>query len=583
MSVEGSGDEQKPAAKHSHEEIIPEPTSEAAMPRNENWIKWRKKGREISSKKSADAQQRFAKKKKSIQQLSVAGDPTQLPEVQGTTASASRDYDYLDKKDWDVLDEPDDFTTLDLRKNESYKLSELSKANNNLPFQETDFSATERDFKKAEEKFSQLLQRPTPQGFKTQKQKLKDAETKAKWVKFYKNVNEYVQIEASIHQYSSVVELGWRPLNFTQPLRLTKDKKLRGQYILKVKRHDTGDIVSVPAANDWVENNFSHKSLATAQKAFMGYYEKTAIKDNPNLKRIIHEQGFIDVADEQMVVKLDNDIINKLKYHPPTKVKIGNIYKIKSYRTTKSGKKVPEYATDDAGRKIKVDREELIKEERWTGYCTVKQKVVELTRDFVETNFSTGLIEQIKHLSKKAGTRWIAIPPGDDKTHSNPPEQLQTGPEIKFLQKKGEKTCLVYSFASALYHAGVKQLASEFYRSSKKIVEHHNTFHKFSVEAKSKNKYLGYKKLKTSEWNILESADNDLVIVSLKGSDGKEDHCVTLFGKWIFDSNFKNALPLCKASLDLCCSSDEKKDTFVSVAQARKFSDWKYLIPSKRK
>ena len=93
---------------------------------------------------------------------------------------------------------------------------------------------------------------------------------------------------------------------------------------------------------------------------------------------------------------------------------------------------------------------------------------------------------------------------------------------------------------------------------------------------------MGYKKLKTLQWNILEGEDNDLLIVSLKGSDGKDDHCVTLFGKWIFDSNFKNALPLCKDSLDLCCSSDEKKDTFVSVAQARKFSDWKYLIPSKK-
>ena len=85
--------------------------------------------------------------------------------------------------------------------------------------------------------------------------------------------------------------------------------------------------------------NFSQKALATAQKAFMEYYKKTAIKDNPNLKQLRHEQGFIDVAGEQMVVKLENDIINKLKYHPPVKVKLGNIYKSKSTELPKQERK----------------------------------------------------------------------------------------------------------------------------------------------------------------------------------------------------------------------------------------------------
>ena len=63
--------------------------------------------------------------------------------------------------------------------------------------------------------------------------------------------------------------------------------------------------------------------------------------------------------------------------------------------------------------------------------------------------------------------------------------------------------------------------------------------------------------------------DNQLVVASLRGSDGKEEHCVTIFDKWVFDSNFEYALPLSRESLDICCSSEDTNDKFVSVAEAR--------------
>ena len=157
---------------------------------------------------------------------------------------------------------------------------------------------------------------------------------------------------------------------------------------------------------------------------------------------------------------------------------------------------MPDYERDGSGKKIKVDpesREETTTEEKWIGYSSESKKAIVLTTEFVEANFSPGLIEQIKYLSKKTGTRWVAIPPGDNKIHSNVPQDLQIGPEIKYLQKAGEKTCLVYSFASALHHIGIKQLASEFIQKSKQIVEQHNTFQKFALVAQSKSKYMNFK------------------------------------------------------------------------------------------
>ena len=49
----------------------------------------------------------------------------------------------------------------------------------------------------------------------------------------------------------------------------------------------------------------------------------------------------------------------------------------------------------------------------------------------------------------------------------------------------------------------------------------------------------------------------------------RTDHCITVSGKWIFDSNLEFALPLTKASLDYICSGNDTDEiTFVGVLHA---------------
>ena len=91
-------------------------------------------------------------------------------------------------------------------------------------------------------------------------------------------------------------------------------------------------------------------------------------------------------------------------------------------------------------------------------------------------------------------------------------------------------------------------------------MEKHNTFKLFADIVKTRYKYLQYKKLKVTQWNIFEIGEKDLVIVSLRDSDGKDDYCITLLGEWIYDSSIQKALPLCKEVLDICCSSDERRE-----------------------
>ena len=52
------------------------------------------------------------------------------------------------------------------------------------------------------------------------------------------------------------------------------------------------------------------------------------------------------------------------------------------------------------------------------------------------------------------------------------------------------------------------------------------------------------------------------------GSNGS-NHCITVCGKWIFDSNLESALPLKKASLNYICSGNDTDEiTFVGVLNA---------------
>ena len=96
---------------------------------------------------------------------------------------------------------------------------------------------------------------------------------------------------------------------------------------------------------------------------------------------------------------------------------------------------------------------------------------------------------------------------------------------------------------------------------SNKVVEKHDTVSFFCEKMQNHKQLLLFKVL--DNYNILKNKCDDMVNAILCGSDRKMDHCITVWGKWIFYSNYKNALPLTVESLDLCCSSDESNDTFV--------------------
>ncbi len=46
---------------------------------------------------------------------------------------------------------------------------------------------------------------------------------------------------------------------------------------------------------------------------------------------------------------------------------------------------------------------------------------------------------------------------------------------------------------------------------------------------------------------------NSMTVVVPTGENGQVSHAVTIVGKWIFDANEIQALPLTQESLDICC------------------------------
>ena len=141
-----------------------------------------------------------------------------------------------------------------------------------------------------------------------------------------------------------------------------------------------------------------------------------------------------------------------------------------------------QYALDEKGQRIKATKEDKTEKwlpEKWVGYCRATRKSYTLSTEFVEKNFSPGYIKQTKKVAERGMKHFVNVPPGSDKRHDLLPPICKDTPLIRFRQAEGEQTCLSYSFASALHYFGAKQIASEIFLMSSKIIEKHNTLNYF--------------------------------------------------------------------------------------------------------
>ena len=58
----------------------------------------------------------------------------------------------------------------------------------------------------------------------------------------------------------------------------------------------------------------------------------------------------------------------------------------------------------------------------------------------------------------------------------------------------------------------------------------------------------------------MQNHSNDPNVCLLLDMSHRKDHCITVCGKWIFDSNLEFALPLTKAWLNYICYGNDTDD-----------------------
>jgi hypothetical protein len=171
---------------------------------------------------------------------------------------------------------------------------------------------------------------------------------------------------------------------------------------------------------------------------------------------------------------------------------------------------------------------------------------------------------------------FIPLPPGSDKpTLSVDYTYHPNAPRIRFKQEEGLRTCLFSSFASCLtFLAGqdltLKEVASKIFNAAVASTKLINPWLFLLTMITEQMPWLRPSKLQRGH-DILQSATENIMIVSLHGYDGKVDHAVTIVNGWIFDSNFDRALCFNKANLDLCCSSDDIRCEFIEINRGYRF------------
>jgi hypothetical protein len=229
----------------------------------------------------------------------------------------------------------------------------------------------------------------------------------------------------------------------------------------------------------------------------------------------------------------------------------------------------PVYKLDKKGKRARIVRPTKTREARWVGYCNETREMVELEEPWVRQNFDENYLAQVMS-STKSTTAFIHVPPGDRRKHQNVGPMM--GPTMKYEQMDGEQTCMLYSMASAMHYFDQKSVGSWIYNGRKRFLHQTNGFTFFINQLKSAHTVLNQVRVMKDKLPSFLGTDlKGLYLARVRGSDGKEEHCVAISNKWIFDSNFPCALPRSQESLDLCCSTDTVTSKFTCFPQIAHF------------
>eukprot|EP00978_Attheya_sp_CCMP212_P027715 scaffold93477_cov76-Attheya_sp.AAC.2 len=137
------------------------------------------------------------------------------------------------------------------------------------------------------------------------------------------------------------------------------------------------------------------------------------------------------------------------------------------------------------------------------------------------------------------------------------------GPKLKHLQGD-DNSCTVCSLASPLYAFGDVYASNYVHKRLTEVIELHQSLnrmvylcdlmsghHRMKGETRLKYRATLWK---NGQFDIIEHYTDVPVVCRIQDTFGATDHCVTVWQKWIFDSNFTHAFPRTLKWLNCICA-----------------------------
>jgi hypothetical protein len=213
------------------------------------------------------------------------------------------------------------------------------------------------------------------------------------------------------------------------------------------------------------------------------------------------------------------------------------------------------------------------------------EKVDNITRDWLYANFYEKENTFYRSLVYGHSERLFNVPAGASHQLSKTDVTIKRpthGPLLKYVQ--GDvNSCTVCSLASALYAFGDIPASMHVYRRLTEVThlppeinrvlflcEVMQGHHRLKGEERLKYEAVFFKR---GKYNILEDESNVPVLCRIQDSSGSTDHCISVLGDWMFDSNFSHSLPRTLKWLNYICSggagnSENKTATYSCVYEA---------------
>ena len=266
------------------------------------------------------------------------------------------------------------------------------------------------------------------------------------------------------------------------------------------------------------------------------------------MARVSYERNGVDTEDR--IVVSDDWIIDTYGFHVLTK--------LMDRRMNDEFLKYP--LTND--RKLYMLRFDGDMIER-VKYCTTLNKwkgrkksgkVVLLQDRYIKDNFGKRFVEECVKLGDN---KFVPVPVGTARKSVMslfPNLRCERAPEIKYEQGNNDN-CVGCSLGSALYCTKIPTLvrvANILVQISKKFGGGVESLWKAREIMQEHVKWMQVKTIKdTFDWEK-DITRNMFVVGVLKDSGNSQQHAITIFRNWIFDSNEPVALPLTKTNLDIC-------------------------------